>query len=242
MSSERLGPTPSARVLVIDDDPGLGPAVRTGLVSAGFVVQWVATGVAGMEQVAQWHPDVVILDLGLPDLDGISVCEQIRTWSDVPIIVLSVRDRDGDKIAALEKGADDYLTKPFSSGELLARIRVALRHAAQRAGSQGPAAQAQIGDLSIDFERRLVEVRGATVHLSPTEYALLTYLARNVGKVITHQTLLMAVWGPQYTDEIANLRVTVANLRRKIELTPGRPELLLTEPGIGYRMQRPEPT
>ena len=240
MSEAHLGTATAARVLVIDDDPALGPAVRASLISAGFVVQWVATGVEGMAQVAQWHPDVVILDLGLPDLDGIAVCEQIRTWSDVPIIVLSVRDRDQDKIAALEKGADDYLTKPFSPGELLARIRVALRHAAQRAGSQGPAAQAQIGDLSIDFERRMVEVRGTTIHLSPTEYALLTYLARNIGKVITHQTLLGAVWGPQYIDEVAYLRVAVANLRRKIERTPSRPELLLTEPGIGYRMQRPE--
>lgn len=197
MSEPRHRPVHAANVLVIDDDAGIGAALRASLVAGGFAVEWATTGRSGMEQVAQWHPDVVILDLGLPDMDGIAICAQIRTWSDVPIIVLSVRDRDQDKIAALEQGADDYLTKPFSPGELLARIRVALRHAAQRAGSQGTDAQAQIGDLSINFERRIVEVRGTPVHLSPTEYAMLTFLARNVGKVITHQTLLQAVWGPQ---------------------------------------------
>jgi two-component system, OmpR family, KDP operon response regulator KdpE len=240
MSEDQRATPSAARILVIDDDPALGPAVRTSLVGAGFTVQWVATGEKGMAQVAQWHPDVVILDLGLPDMDGITVCEQIRKWSDVPIIILSARDQDQVKIAALERGADDYLTKPFSPGELLARIRVALRHAAQRAGGQGAAAQVQIGDLRIDFERRLVEVRGEAIHLSPTEYALLTYLARHIGKVMTHQTLLQAVWGPQYLDEVAYLRVAMANLRRKIEQNPSRPVLLLTEPGIGYRLQQPE--
>lgn len=230
---------PGARVLVIDDEPEIGRAVRTGLAGAHFTVEWAPTGAEGLEQVAQWHPDVVILDLSLPDMDGIEVCRELRTWTQVPIIVLSVRDREADKIAALELGADDYLTKPFSMGELIARLRVALRHAAQSAGSTGTTALFQTGALVMDFERRHVTVDGREVHLTPTEYEVLKYLALNVGKVITHRTLLRAVWGPAYDDEAHYLRVFIGQLRRKIEPDPSRPRYLLTEPGVGYRLRAP---
>jgi two-component system KDP operon response regulator KdpE len=228
--------TGGARVLVIDDEPEIGRAVRTGLTGAGFVVEWEATAAQGMERVAQWHPDVVILDLSLPDADGIEVCRQLRTWTRVPIIVLSVRDGEADKITALEAGADDYLTKPFGMGELIARIRVALRHAAP------PRTEPvfRTGDLAIDFERRRVTMGAAEVHLTPTEYEVLKYLAQNVGKVVTHRMLLHAVWGPDYETEAHYLRVFMNQLRRKIEPDPSRPHYLLTEPGIGYRLRSPD--
>nr|MBF6592486.1 response regulator transcription factor [Ktedonobacterales bacterium] len=196
-----------ARILVIDDEPEIRRAIRAGLAGTEFVVEWAPTGQQGLDRVAQWHPDVVILDLSLPDRDGIEVCRQLREWSRVPIIVLSVRGGDTDKITALELGADDYLTKPFSMGELLARVRVALRHAAQAAGASGPEALFQSGGLTIDFERRQVTVRGIEAHLTPTEYEVLKYLAQNAGKVITHRTLLHAVWGPEYETEAHYLRV-----------------------------------
>jgi two-component system KDP operon response regulator KdpE len=224
------------RVLVIDDEPEIRRAVRTGLAGANFVVEWAPTGAQGMELVARWHPDVVILDLSLPDMDGVEVCRQLRAWSPVPIIVLSVRASDQDKIAALELGADDYLTKPFSMAELIARVRVALRHAAQSGGGTRSDAQFQSGGLMLDFERRRVTVDGNEVRLTPTEYEVLKYLAINVGKVVTHRTLLRAVWGPHYEDEAHYLRVFVGQLRRKIEPDPSRPRYLLTEPGIGYRL------
>lgn len=224
------------RVLVIDDEPEIRRALRTGLAGAEFVVEWAPTGAQGMDLVARWHPDVVILDLALPDMDGIEVCRQLREWSAVPIIVLSVRGGDHDKIAALELGADDYLTKPFSMGELIARVRVALRHAAHA----GAEAQFQAGHLVIDFEHRRVTSDQGEVHLTPTEYEVLKYLAVNAGKVVTHRTLLRAVWGPEYEDEAHYLRVFVGQLRRKIEPNPSRPRYLLTEPGIGYRLQATE--
>jgi two-component system, OmpR family, KDP operon response regulator KdpE len=229
-----------ARVLVIDDEIQIARAVRAGLSGSGFVVEWAATGTLGMERIAQWRPDVVLLDLTLPDLDGLEVCRQVRAWSQVPIIVLSVRAGDADKIAALELGADDYLTKPFSMGELVARIRVALRHVALRAGGAGAAARFQTGDLSIDFERRQVTMDGAEVHLTPTEYEVLKYLAINSGKVITHRTLLRAVWGPHYEDETHYLRVFIGQLRHKIEPDPTRPRYLITDPGVGYRLRAPD--
>ncbi len=228
---------PGARVLVIDDEPELRRAMRTGLAGASFVVEWAATGAQGMDLVARWHPDVVILDLALPDIDGLEVCRRLREWSPVPILVLSVRAGDQDKITALELGADDYLTKPFSMGELIARVRVALRHAAQAGGSSRNGAQFQSGGLVIDFERRRVTVDGNEIHLTPTEYEVLKYLAINAGKVVTHRTLLRAVWGPPYEEEAHYLRVFVGQLRRKIEPNPSRPRYLLTEPGIGYRLQ-----
>jgi two-component system KDP operon response regulator KdpE len=224
-----------ARVLVIDDEVQIGRAVRAGLAGSGFVVEWASTGKEGMERIAQWRPDLVLLDLTLPDIDGLEVCRRIREWSQVPIIVLSVRAGDADKIAALELGADDYLTKPFSIGELIARIRVALRHVASRAGGAG--ARFQTGGLLIDFERRQVMMDGAEVHLTPTEYEVLKYLATNSGKVITHRTLLRAVWGPHYEDETHYLRVFIGQLRHKIEPDPTRPRYLVTDPGVGYRLR-----
>ncbi len=235
-----------ARVLVIDDEPEIQRAVRKRLAGDGFAVEGALTGADGMDLVARWHPDVVLLDLSLPDIDGIEVCRSLRTWTQVPIIVLSVRAGDVDKVTALELGADDYLTKPFSSSELVARVRVALRHAAHAAGSgregSGPegAARFQTGTLTIDFQRRRVSVDDREVHLTPTEYEVLKYLAMNAGKVITHRTLLQAVWGPQYDTEDHYLHVFIGQLRRKIEPNPSRPRYLLTEPGIGYRLRDAE--
>lgn len=227
----------AARVLVIDDEPEIANALRHGLTSARFQVEVSATAQAGMDRLNRWHPDVVILDLALPDMDGLEVCRAIRTWSPVPIIVLSVRSGDDDKITALQSGADDYLTKPFSLGELIARVQVALRHAANSAGGGDGSARFQTGDLLLDFASRQVTVAGKPVHLTPTEYEILKYLAMYVGKVVTHQNLLRAVWGPEYAEEVHYLRVSIAQIRRKIELEPSRPRYLLTEPGIGYRLK-----
>jgi two-component system, OmpR family, KDP operon response regulator KdpE len=228
------------RVLVIDDEPEIQRAIRARLAAAEYVVAGAATAAEGVEQVARWHPDVVILDLSLPDMDGIEVCRELRTWTQVPIIVLSVRGEDADKIAALELGADDYLTKPFSSGELVARIRVALRHAVAARQEGRGASTFETAGLVVDFQRRRVTVEGREVHLTPTEYAVLTYLARNAGRVITHRTLLQAVWGPQYETEDHYLHVFIGQLRRKLEPNPSRPRYLLTEPGIGYRLRSPD--
>lgn len=224
-----------ARVLVIDDEPEIGRVVRRGLIVAGFAGEWAPTAAQGRDRVAQWHPDVVILDLSLPDADGIEVCRELRTWTHVPILVLSVRDDESDKVAALEAGADDYLTKPFGMRELIARIRVALRHVSP------PRTESvfQTGDLVIDFERRRVTVSGTEVHLTPTEYEVLKYLAQHVGKVVTHHMLLRAVWGPAYESEAHYLRVFINQLRQKIEPAPSRPHFVLTEPGVGYRLRSP---
>ena len=230
-------PNGAARVLVIDDEPQIGNAIRMGLTGAQFAVEWAATAQAGMDRLNRWHPDVVILDLALPDIDGLEVCREIRTWSPVPIIVLSVRDSDDDKITALQSGADDYLTKPFSLGELIARVNVALRHAAHAAGGGNATTRFQTDDLTIDFASRQVTMSGQAVHLTPTEYEILKYLAMNIGKVVTHQTLLRAVWGPAYAEEVHYLRVSIAQIRRKIEPEPSRPRYLLTEQGIGYRLK-----
>ena len=227
------------RVLVIDDEPELQRAIRTRLAGDEFTVAEASTGAEGMDMVARWRPDVVILDLSLPDVDGIEVTRQLRAWSRVPIIVLSVRGEDADKVAALELGADDYLTKPFSSRELVARIRVALRHAAPAAGEQGEAVF-RTDQLAIDFQRRRVTVGGDEIHLTPTEYEVLKYLAQHAGKVITRRNLLQAVWGPQYGDEDHYLHVFIGQLRRKLEPNPGRPRYLLTEPGVGYRLRSPD--
>jgi two-component system KDP operon response regulator KdpE len=229
-----------ARVLVIDDEPEIGRAVRLGLSGEGYSIEWASTAHEGIERATHRHPDVMILDLSLPDLDGIAVCQQLRAWSRVPIIVLSIRGSDKDKIAALDSGADDYLTKPFSLGELQARVRVALRHAAH--GSGASTAQYQVGDLVLDFMRRRVIVRGEAVHLRPTEYEVLKYLAQHAGQVVTHAVLLRAVWGVPYEDQTNYLRVCVTHVRRAIEADPSHPYYLLTEVGIGYRLRPPDET
>jgi two-component system KDP operon response regulator KdpE len=230
-----------ARVLVIDDEPEIRRAVQLGLASGEFTVAWSPNGQRGLEMVAQWHPDIVLLDLSLPDMDGIEVTRALRSWSAVPILILSVRSGDTDKITALELGADDYLTKPFSMGELRARISVALRHAAHAAtGGVGDSARFTTSGLALDFARRQVLASEREIHLTPTEYEVLKYLAMHAGQVVTHRTLLRAVWGPDYEDEAHYLRVFIGQLRRKIEPEPGRPRYLLTEPGIGYRLRAPE--
>jgi two-component system KDP operon response regulator KdpE len=229
----RAGNAGGERVLVIDDEMEIFHAIKPALEGATFAVEWASTAAQGMRMITEWQPDVVILDLFLPDVDGLEVCRQLRRWSPVPIVVLSVRASDQDKITALELGADDYLTKPFSIGELLARVRVALRHAAQATGTRGGKARG----LALDFENRRVAVNGVEVHLTPTQYEVLKYLAQNADKVVTHRILLRAVWGPEYEEKDYYLRVFVGQLRRKIEPDPSRPRYLLTEPGIGYRFR-----
>ncbi len=223
-----------ARVLVIDDEPGIATAVRRNLSAHGFAVTTAATGAEGLDACAAHHPDLILLDLGLPDMDGISVIEQIRASSSTPIIVLSVREAEGEKVRALDLGADDYLTKPFGVDELLARIRVALRHAAHPAA--GAEAVFKSGDLEVDLERRRVTVRGEEIRLTPTEYDLLRALVRKPGRVLTDRMLLQEVWGPDYGSEAHYLHVYVGRLRKKIEADTQRPAHIITEPGVGYRL------
>ena len=225
--------TNSPRVLVIDDEPQILRAMRTILTAKQFDVVTASRGEEGLALAAANPPDVIVLDLSLPDMDGIEVCARLREWTQVPIIVLSVREHETDKIAALDAGADDYLTKPFGVGELLARIRTAVRHAAR--STDEPIFT--LGELNVDLARRLVTVAGAEVQLTPTEYDLLRLLVNDAGKVLTHHQLLRQVWGPGYDEELHMLRVNISNLRRKIEPDPSRPHYLLTEPGVGYRIR-----
>jgi two-component system KDP operon response regulator KdpE len=223
-------------ILVIEDEPPLRRYLRATLQSFGFRVEEAATGQEGKDLVARLNPDVVLLDLGLPDMDGLELAQELRGWSRVPIIVVSARGKEEDKIRALDVGADDYLTKPFGSGELVARIRVALRHRAEVAGAVTESV-VQIGPLAVDFPSRLVTMDGVEVHLSPNEFALLAALVKHAGKVLTHRQLLKEVWGGVASAQPTYLRVYMANLRKKLEPDPGRPRLLLTEPGIGYRLK-----
>ena len=223
-------------ILVIEDEPPLRRYLRATLQSYGYRVEEAATGQEGKDLVARLAPDVVLLDLGLPDGDGLDLAREFRSWSKVPIIVVSARGKEEDKILALDQGADDYLTKPFGSGELLARIRVALRHAAETTGGSGEPV-AEIGPLRMDFASREVLLDGAAIHLSPTEYGLLAMLVRHAGKVLTHRQLLEEVWGGVPAAQPSYLRVYMASLRKKLEPDPARPRLLLTEPGIGYRLK-----
>lgn len=225
----------SARILVVDDEPQIGRLLKISLGAHGYTVAVASDGQAAIDMAVSWRPDLILLDLGLPVIEGLEVCRQVRAWSQVPIIVLTVRDAEQDKVAALDLGADDYLTKPFGSDELLARIRVALRHAARLSITEEPVRH--FGDLIIDLTRRLVIVRGQTVHLTPREYELLRVLAMQAGKVLTHRMLLQSVWGGAYEQDVATLRVFVTQLRRKIEADPAHPAHILTEPGIGYRFQ-----
>ncbi len=220
-------------VLVIDDEPQILRALRTILAEHKFRVTTASTGEEGLTLAAANPPDVVILDLGLPRMSGLEVCAQLREWTQVPVIVLSARDTEHDKVRALDEGADDYLTKPFGIDELLARIRVALRHSAQAQGSRQPVVTA--GNLRIDLARHLVTRGEAEVKLTATEFKLLAYLAANEGRVLTHHTILAQVWGPEYADHTEYLRVYMRQLRKKLEDDPDHPQHLLTEPGIGYR-------
>ena len=219
-------------ILVVDDEPQIRRALRTSLEAHGYQVRTASNGTEAIEVAAEAAPDLVFLDLGLPDLDGTRVIERVRSFSDVPVIVISVRDRQTDKVEALDAGADDYVTKPFAMEELLARLRAALR----RTHAEEPTpAVLHFGHVVVDLGRRLVEVAGERVHLTKTEWALLEALATNPGKLLTHQWLLRRVWGPGYAEESHYLRVYVRALRRKLGDEATAPKLILTEPGVGYR-------
>jgi two-component system, OmpR family, KDP operon response regulator KdpE len=223
-------------VLVVEDEPQVARFLRASLGSHGFRLIEAASGAQALALAATCVPDFVLLDLGLPDMDGVEVARRLREWSGVPIIVLSARGQERDKIEALDAGADDYLTKPFGIGELLARIRVALRHA-DRTGSEGGAAEFATGALRIDLPGRHVFFRGAEVHLTPIEYRLLAVLVKHAGHVVTQRQLLKEVWGPGAVSQTHYLRVYMANLRAKLEDEPARPRVFLTEPGVGYRLR-----
>ena len=224
--------TDGARILVIDDELQIRRMLKTALAGYGYAMDEAATAKEGLAQAAIFHPDLVVLDLGLPDADGMEVIKHLREWTQVPVIVLSVREGETDKIGALDAGADDYLTKPFSMGELLARMRVALRHAARPETEPVLA----FGDLVVDLLHRKVLLRGEEVHLTPTEYEILKYLSLQADRVVTHSQVLRAVWGPNSEAETHYLRIYVASLRRKIEADPSQPSLIVTEPGVGYRL------
>ncbi|MDX2223197.1 MAG: response regulator [Rhodospirillaceae bacterium] len=223
----------SVRVLVVDDEPQIRRFLRASLQSHDYDVLEAETGKEGVRQCTLQKPDLVILDLGLPDTDGLDVIKSIREWSKVPIIVLSVRSDDADKIDALDRGANDYVTKPFSMGELLARMRVALRQ--KGAGDDDADSVITAGDISIDLAKRLVTVGGSPIRLSRKEYDLLKILVSHPGKVVTHQQLLQQVWGQAYVEETQYLRVYIGQLRQKLEKDAAQPQHLLTEPGVGYR-------
>lgn len=221
-------------ILVIDDEPQILRALRTILTEKHFRVTTASRGEEGLALAAANPPDVIILDLGLPDVDGAEVCARLREWTLTPILVLSARESERDKVAALDKGADDYLTKPFGAQELLARLRVALRHSAQTKGS-AQASVVKAGGLVIDLANHLVTRDGTAVKLTVTEFKLLACLAANSGRVLTHQTILAHVWDPAEVDQVEYLRVYMRQLRRKLEDDPHQPRYLLTEPGVGYR-------
>ncbi len=220
------------RVLVIDDESQIRRLLRICLEMNHYEVVEAATGMEGIEQAIQCQPDIVLLDLGLPDMDGAAVLKQLREWSRMPVIVLSVRSREADKIAALDSGANDYITKPFGTGELLARLRVIRRNTQ----TQSRPEVLRTGDLTVDSAARIVKVRGQQVKMTVTEYLLLSLFAKHAGKVLTHGHLLREIWGATDVENTAVLRVYIGYLREKLESDPSRPRLLLTEPGVGYRL------
>jgi two-component system KDP operon response regulator KdpE len=226
-----------ARVLVVDDEPQILRALQLKLRTAGYAVETASTAEEALMKAAMRPPEAIILDLLLPDGSGTDVCRELRTWSRVPIVVLSAVGEETEKIAALDAGADDYVTKPFSGDELLARVRAQLRRSA-------PASRPvlEIGELRIDLEKRLVTMGGEPVALTPIEYDLLRLFATNEGKLLTHPTILREIWGPAYGEESNYLHVYVSHLRRKIEPDPARPRYLLTQPGVGYRLVAPDPS
>ncbi len=234
MSNEE--PKPALTVLVIEDEAQIRRLLRVTLEANGYRMSDAHNGREGLVQAAQQRPDVVLLDLGLPDLDGLAVLQRLREWSQVPVIILSVRDREEEKIKALDAGADDYVTKPFSTGELLARMRAAMRHRQE----QGADAVFHVGNLEVDLAGRVVRKKGQEVKLTPTEYALLRLFVRHAGKVLTHRQLLADVWGPNAGEQTQYLRVHIAHLREKIEDDAARPQYILTEPAIGYRFIAPD--
>ena len=225
------------KVLVVDDEPKIRMFIRASLEANGYEVYLAQNGLEAVEKAASILPDVILLDVNMPIMDGIEACRRIREWTDIPIIILSVRGDEKDKVRALDKGADDYITKPFGIQELLARIRVALRHSTT-ANITLPVINA--GDIEIDLSQRAVKKKGIIVKLTGTEYNLLAYLITNCGKVLTHRELLHNVWGPEYGEESEYVRVFIRQLRRKIESNPAEPRLIITEPRIGYRFVTPQ--
>jgi two-component system, OmpR family, KDP operon response regulator KdpE len=221
------------RILVVDDERAIRRYLHAALNALGNVVIEASNGEDALRAAALERPNLVILDLGLPDIDGVEVTKRIREWSQIPIIILSVREQESDKIAALDAGADDYLTKPFGTGELMARIRAAIRRATRP--ENGPVIE--VGELTVDLAHRRVTVAEEEIALTPTEYDILRLMAQSIGKVLTHRQLLQQVWGLAYGDDLHLLRVNVSNLRRKIEPDPARPRYILTEAGVGYRLR-----
>jgi len=221
-----------ARVLVVDDEKQIRRMLKAALEGYGYNIGEAASGHEGLSQASIFHPDLIILDLGLPDLDGIEIIQRLREWTQVPIIILSVSEQAEDKIKAIDAGADDYVTKPFSMGELLARMRAALR----RTAKSGDAPILTFGELSVDLAHRNVTIRGEEIKLTPTEYEVLKYLVQQAGRVVTHRQLLRAIWGLNYQKESQYLRVYIGQLRRKIEADPSQPTYIITEPGVGYRL------
>jgi len=224
---------PRPRVLLIEDEPQIRRFLRTVLPTEGFDLHEAESGRQGLVEIGVRRPDVVILDLGLPDMNGVDVVRELRDWSPVPVIVLSARADERDKIAALDAGADDYVTKPFAMGELLARLRVALRHAER---TPDGAERFEAGHLSVDLRTRRVTLSGREIHLTPIEYRLLTTLVKHAGRVLTHRQLLKEVWGPSHVEDSHYVRIYIAQLRRKLEDDPTQPRHLLTEAGVGYRL------
>jgi two-component system KDP operon response regulator KdpE len=224
------------KILLIEDENQMRRFLRVTLQNEKYVLIEAETAADGLSKAALHNPDVILLDLGLPDMDGIEVITRLREWSSVPVIVISAREQEGDKVKALDGGADDYLTKPFGVIELLARIRVALRHAAPKSQDPGESVVV-IEDLKIDFLKRQVHRGSQEIHLTPIEYRLLTVLVRNVGRVMTHRQILKEVWGPPYIEQTHYLRVFMNQLRKKIEADSTRPRFLLNEPGVGYRFK-----
>jgi len=224
------------RVLVVDDEPQIQRFLHVALTAAGYEVVTAETGAQALRQVATGAPDLVVLDLGLPDRDGKDVLREIRAFSHTPVIVLSARDRESEKIEALDLGADDYVEKPFGIGELTARLRAALRH---RASEAQPAERIEIEGVMMDFDRRLVTRDGVPIKLTPKEYDLLAILFRHAGRVVTHRQILSAVWGPAHVEDTQYLRVFIGQLRHKIEIDPTGPKIVKTEPGVGYRAAEP---
>jgi two-component system, OmpR family, KDP operon response regulator KdpE len=230
-------PERPTRILVVDDEGQIRRALKSILSTRGYTLEMAATAHEALLKAIDTPPDLVVLDLALPDRSGIEVCRELRTWMSAPILVLSVRANEADKIEALDEGADDYLTKPFSAGELLARIRALLRRAA---ALTSPPPVITSGDLEIDIARRRVTRAGQEIALTPTEFDILAYLARNAGLVVTQKMILEKIWGPEWVEDAQTLRVHVSNLRKKIEPHPGGPRYIITEPGVGFRFSVPE--
>ncbi|MCF7928886.1 MAG: response regulator [Spirochaetales bacterium] len=223
-------------ILIVEDDKPIQNFLRTSLNNHNYRLLLVEKGKEAISMAPSHMPDLIILDLGLPDIDGIEVIKQLRSWSSIPIIVVSAREQERSKIEALDCGADDYLTKPFSIGELLARIRVSLRHSQINSSNTRISSEFRVGDLVIDCENRSVKISNQFIHLTPTEYKIIALLVKNAGKVLTHHYILKNIWGPSSENESQYLRVFMANLRKKIETDPAQPRYLVTEIGVGYRL------